>query len=308
MTQQDTLPQPADSSFLVQDTLQLPADSSIAVQDTLCLPGLPAEPLITLQDLPSLDDCSFFQGDSLLHAEEPGHTFGFTATATPYRLRHDGWTGLLLLPCLLLAAVLLKRLRGKFRDLLRATFLPMPGKEDIPVNDDPLRYSTRFTAVCLLSLTATLVSFVFTQHDAGIFPFHETPYILLLAFFALWMAYFLAKRLASDFVNWIFFRREKIITWTRAYTFILVMESLFSVPVSLLAVFLPVPPRVMFLIVLVLIVLVKIVLLFKTYKIFFRKLYGVLHLFVYLCTLELTPLLVLLQVLAFSDWLKVIKI
>ena len=164
------------------------------------------------------------------------------------------------------------------------------------------------SAVCLLSLTETLVSFVFTQHDAGFFPFHETPYILLLAFFALWMAYFLAKRLASDFVNWIFFRREKIITWTRAYTFILVMESLFSVPVSLLAVFLPVPPRVMFLIVLVLIVLVKIVLLFKTYKIFFRKLYGVLHLFVYLCTLELTPLLVLLQVLAFSDWLKVIKI
>ncbi|MBR1499814.1 MAG: DUF4271 domain-containing protein [Bacteroidaceae bacterium] len=308
MTPQDSLPQLADSSLAVPDTLLLPADSSAAVPDTLGLPGLQAEPPVTLQDLPSLDDCSYFADDTLLHAEVPGHTYGFPAIATPFRLRHDGWTGLLLFACLLLAAVLLRRLRGKFRDLLRTTFLPAPGKEEIPVNDDPLRYSTRLTAVGLLSLTATAVTFVCTQHDAGFFLFPETPYLLLLACLALWLGYFLVKRLTTDFVNWIFFRREKIITWTRAYTFILVVEALFSFPIALIAVFLPVSPDMVLLIALVMIALVKIILLFKTHKIFFRKMYGVLHLFAYLCTLELTPLLVLLQVLAFSDWLKVIKI
>lgn len=277
-------------------------------QDTLCLPGLPPEPLLSLHDLPSLDDCSPFRGDSLLHADVPDHSFGYAATATPYRLRHDALTGIILLPCLLLAAVLLARLKGKFRDLLRGTFLTAPGKEDIPVNNDPLRYSTRLAAVCLLSLTAAVITFEVTQHDAGFFPFPETPYILLLAFFLAWLAYFVVKRLVSDFVNWIFFRHEKIITWQRAYTFLLVVESLVFFPVALVAVFLPVLPHEVLFIALVLFALVKIVLLFKTYQIFFPKIYGVLHLIVYLCTLELTPLLVLVQAVAFSDWLKVIKI
>lgn len=291
-----------------QDTLTQHADSSLAVPDTLGLPELQAEPPVTMQDLPSFDDCSYFAGDTLLHAEVPGHTYGFQAIAVPFRLRHDGWTGLLLAACLLLAAVLLRRFRGKFGDLLRTTFLPAPGKEEIPVNNDPLRYSTRLVAVGLLSLTATAVCFVCTQHDAGFFLFPETPYLLLAACLALWVAYFLVKRLTSGFVNWIFFRREKIVTWTRAYTFILAMEALSSLPIALIAVFLPVSPDTVLLIALVMVTLVKIILLFKARKIFFPKLYGVLHLFAYLCTLELMPLLVLLQVLAFSDWLKVIKI
>ncbi len=254
------------------------------------------------------DTCGYFAGDTLLHAEVPYRPYGYASTETPYRLRYDGWSGLMLFVCLLLVASLLLRLRGKCSEVLRSVFLPIPGKKDEPAVDDPLRYSTRLLAVCLLSLSAAMVTFAYTQHDVGFYLFFETPYIMFAAFLALWIVYFLVKRLAASFVNWVFFRSEKIFTWQRAYTFLYVVEALFFFVLALVAVYLPVLPNEVLILALFLILLFKIVLLFKTYKIFFPKLYGTLHLIVYFCTLELMPLLVLQQILMYLGWLSVLKI
>ncbi len=254
------------------------------------------------------DTCSFFRDDTLLHTEMPYHPFGFAATDTPFRLRNDAWSGVLLLVCLLLAASLVLRLSKKFKELLRGVFFPIPGKMDEPVVDDPLRYSTRLVAVCLLSLTAAIVTFIYTQHDVGFYLFPETPYIMFGAFFLLWIVYFLVKRATNSFVNWIFFRKEKIFTWQRAYTFLLVTESVLFLIFAVVVAYLPVSSEMLSLLALLLIVLVKIVLLFKTYQIFFPKMYGTLHLIVYFCTLELMPLLVLQQMLAYAECLSVIKL
>ena len=255
----------------------------------------------------SFDGCSYFASDTLFHAEVPSHSFGFAATATPYQLQYDGWSGLLLFLCLLLAASLMLRLRKKFGELLRGVFFPIPGKMDEPLVDDPLRYSTRLIAVCLFSLTAAMVTFTYTQHDAGYYPFAETPYILFGAFFVLWLAYFLMKRLTGNFVNWIFFQKEKIFTYQRAYTFFYATGSLLSLALAVVVVYLPVSPKEVLLMTLCLVFFVKISLLFKTYQLFFPKLYGTLHLIVYFCTLELMPLLVLVQLLAYAEWLSMVK-
>ena len=276
--------------------------------DTLNLPGLLASPSLMTEDLVSFDDCSFFRGDTLQHAEVPYRPLGFAANSTPYHLRYDGWSGLLLLLCLLLAVNLVLRLRTKFSELLRGVLFPIPGKMDEPLVDDPLRYSTRFVAVCLLSLTAAMITFTYTQYDVEYYLFAETPYILFIAFFVLWLAYFLIKRLAGNFVNWIFFRREKIFTCQRAYTFFYSVGALLSLVLAIVVVYLPVPIEEVLLMTLCLVFFVKILLLFKTYQIFFSKLYGTLHLIVYFCTLELMPLLVLLQILAYAGWLSVVKL
>ena len=254
------------------------------------------------------DTCGFFRDNALLHTEVPYHPYGFAATEVPYQLRHDGWSGLLLFLCLLLAASLVLRLRKKFRELVRGVFLPIPGKMDEPIVDDPLRYSTRFLAVCLLSLTAAMVTFVYTQHGVSYYPFAETPYVVFFAFFVLWLCYFLAKRMMNNFVNWVFFRSEKIFTWQRAYTFLYVAEAMLFLILSLAAVYLSFTPSEVSFMALFLVILIKIMQLFKTYQIFFPKLYGGLHLIVYFCTLEIMPLLVLQQVLMYLAWLSVIKL
>ena len=206
--------------------------------DTICVDTLCQTELqdTLVEDLISFDDCSVFSGDSLFHTEVAYKPFGYGATATPFRLRQGGWSGLLLLVCLLLAASLLMRLRKNFKDLLRGIFLPIPGKKDEPLVDDPLRYSTRLIAVMLLSLTAAMVTFAYTQLEVDFYPFPETPYILFGAFFLLWIVYFLVKRMMSGFVNWVFFRSEKIFTWKRACTFLYVMESLLFLPIALMVV------------------------------------------------------------------------
>ena len=256
----------------------------------------------------SFDDCSFFQGDTLLHAEVPCRPYGFAVTSTPYHLRNDWCSGVLLLLCLLLAANLVLRLRKKFDELLRGVFFPIPGRMDVPLVDDPLCYSTRLVAVCLFSLTASLVTFIYTQYDVEYYPSSEVRYVLFVAFFSLWLAYFLMKRLMGNFVNWIFFRQDKIFTFQRAYTFFYAVGALLSLLLSVMVVYLPVPPETVLLMALGLVVLVKILLLYKTYQIFFPKLYGTLHLIVYFCSLEIMPLLVLLQILAYAGWISVVKL
>ena len=253
------------------------------------------------------DTCSFFRADTL-HAEVPYRPYGFESTATPFRLRSDAWSGLLLFVCLLLAASLVLRLRKKFKEVLQSVFFPIPGKKDEPLVDDPLRYSTRLVAIALLSLTAAMVTFTYTQHDTGFYLFPESPYLVFGGFVLLWLAYFLMKRLLSSFVNWVFFRDEKIFTWQRAYTFLYVAEALLFLVLSLIVSYLPFSPEEVFVFTICLVFFVKFLLLFKTYKIFFSKLYGTLHLIVYFCTLELMPLLVMQQVLTYAEALSTVKL
>ena len=278
--------------------------------DTLCADTLcqSASEDTLVEDLISFDDCSIFSGDSLLHTEVAYKPLGFGATTTPFRLRENGWSGLLLLVCLLLAASLVMRLSRKFKELLRDVFVPIPGKKDEPLVDDPLRRSTRVIAVVLLSLTAAVVTFVYTQHDVDFYPFPETPYILFGAFFLLWIVYFLVKRMMSGFVDWVFFRDEKIFTMRRVYTFLYVAEAILLFVLAVVVAFLPIPHEEVFFLTLCFIFLVKIVLLFKTYQIFFPKMYGCLHLIVYFCTLEIMPLLVLQHVLTYAELLSVVKL
>ena len=316
----DTISQPKQQDSLLRtdhiDSLCLaePQDSLslLALHDSLSAPldslsESEPQPSI-LENLISLNDCSYFATDSLYHVELPYRHFGYTPSPAPFQLRHDGWSGLVLLLCFFLAANLVLRLRKRLPELLRGVFFPFPGKTDDPLVDDPLRFSTRLVAVFLLSLSAAMVTFTYTQRDIGYYLFAETPYILFGAFLILWLSYFLVKRLASNFVNWIFFRREKIFTFQRAYTFFYATGALLFLVWAVVVVYLPIPLKEMLLVTLGLVFLVKILILFKTYQLFFPKLYGTLHLIVYFCTLELMPLLVLVQFLAYAGWLLEIKL
>ena len=122
------------------------------------------------------------------------------------------------------------------------------------------------------------------------------------------LAYFLVKRMTSSFINWIFFQKEKTFTWQRANTFLVTMEAMFFLVLALVVEYLPIPAEEVLIMSLILVVIVTILLLFKTYQIFFPKMYGTLHLFVYFCTLELVPLLALQQVLTNVAWLSTVQL
>ena len=257
----------------------------------------------------TLDDCTFFSSDSLWHADAPLRTVGLDGTATPFRLAHEGIAcPLLLLLCLVLAVLLLQRFRGKWGELWRGYFLPVSGKKDDPANDDPLTLSTRLMAVSVLSVSAALLTFCAMQHRISVYPFPESPYVLLAAYILLWMAYFLVKHLAEQCIGWVFFERDRIFTYTRSGTLLLSLQSLVFLAFAVAAIYVPVAPRWVPLIALFLVAFAKIIALFKVCRIFSPKMHGALHLFVYLCTFELIPLYVMTKVLTYLDWIREVKI
>lgn len=305
----DTVSHAADTAqALAADTTGVAAVHTVSHAAADTIQATPEAGGLTVDSLMSYADCGYFVGDSLLHAEQPARQWGFPLTATPFRLSHNGWSYPVLLLCALLLCGILRRMKGKVQELLRSFFFPIPGKKDDPTAEDPVGLATRLMAVTLLTISATLVTFVHLQTGVSYYPFPETPYLLLAFYATAWLLFFMLKRLAFGFVNWIFFRAEKIFTWTRANTLLVAVESLLMLVLALMAVFLPVVPGDLLIAVLAALFVVKILLLFKTYQIFFPKLYGTLHLFVYFCTLELMPLLVMYMLLQQTGWVFVLKI
>lgn len=271
--------------------------------DTLAADTIHATTGATLELMP-LSSFSYFADDSLYRAEGSLRSYGYEPTVVPFRLHSESRVApVMLLAGILLAAAILLRLKGETKNLLRAFFFPIPGKKEDPLTEDPLRWTTRILSVGLLAISAALISFVIILPGIGYFPFPESPYVLMAAFLVLWLTYFVAKRLLVGFVNWIFFRGEKILTYQRAYTLLMCFQSLLFLMLAMVAVCLPFSPQKLLFVVLIALGIGKMLLFFKTYAIFFPKIYGALHLFVYFCTLELLPVLVLWRILTFTDWL-----
>ena len=297
---------PTDSTYQNIDSTAL---ESVAI-DTTAIDSAAVDSAVVHDEivLPTFDDCSYFSGDTLLHNE--AHTLlpGFESEAIPPRYQNNDWGILLLLFCVLLSASLLTRFRGKMRQEMHDFFFPPSVATPDHPAENRLGPATRLTSCILLSLCLAVVTFILTQQERTYYPFAETPYLIFAAFTALWLIYFILKRLMGAFVNWVFFEKKKIFTWNRSVTFVYAGESLLFLPLTIGALYLPMPYQMSLIPIAAVILLAKILLLYKTYRIFFPKFYGFFHLLLYLCSLEMMPLLLVIKVLAYIDCLNGVKI
>ncbi|MBO7067960.1 MAG: DUF4271 domain-containing protein [Bacteroidaceae bacterium] len=149
----------------------------------------------------------------------------------------------------------------------------------------------------ILSIMGGLGVFMYTQSQLHLFTGQTPPYLFIALYIGIWILYFVFKNLFYYFVDWIFFDKSKRENWQKSYFFLLAIETLLFFPVIISTIYLNLPTHTPLWIVLTIGLLVKILLLYKTFQIFFPKIYGTLHLIVYFCTLEIMPLLVIFKVL-----------
>ena len=149
----------------------------------------------------------------------------------------------------------------------------------------------------ILSIQGGLGVFVYMQKEKHLFLGQIPPYIFIGIYIAIWMLYFIFKNLMLTFVNWIFFDKTKRANWRKSYFFLYAAETLFFLFVIISTIFLNLAPVVPLWIILIIGLLIKFLHLYKTFLIFFPKIYGTLHLIVYFCTLEIMPLLAVLKIL-----------
>ena len=93
-------------------------------------------------------------------------------------------------------------------------------------------------------------------------------------------------------VNWAFSDKSQVLLWKHNYTNWAIISGLSMYVTTMLTVFLDLCSTAMTILLIVHIILIETCLFFKAFHIFLAKKYGGLQLFIYLCTLEIMPLLV----------------
>ena len=107
------------------------------------------------------------------------------------------------------------------------------------------------------------------------------------------LGYFLLKALLYTAVNHVFFDNKRNGQWMKSQMFITAVEGMLVFPIVLLQVYFDVDTKNVIIYFTVVLVLVKILTIFKCYTIFFSRNIVRLQIILYLCALELMPLLAL---------------
>lgn len=217
---------------------------------------------------------------------------GIESEALPFILRSCDWVTGIILGCFLLTAyvfgvskyILIRQVRDFFHTRRRNNLFDQETAGELHCR------------LLLIFQTCLLVSVLLLHHYgeegcppdfARLVPWRLGGYTLLLLFYALfkWGMY--------RFINWIFFDKIQSNLWIDSYYFIASVCGILLFPLVLLAVYFDLAPFYTDLCGLILFILVNLLLLYKGFCIFFNKIHGVFFLFVYFCTLEMIPLLLL---------------
>lgn len=112
------------------------------------------------------------------------------------------------------------------------------------------------------------------------------------------LVYFVLKFLLYSFVNWVFFQSSKRSKWIEVYSLIVSILGLVLFPLVSLYIYFDLSDRNTLISLGILLLFCKILLFYKGFCIFFPNFRGLLYNILYLCTLEIIPLIILAKVVS----------
>lgn len=307
----DALPEdatPAQQDSAIQANLPERIRIRSTRPDTLEIPGIPAKKSQSLSELSHHYRQTFFDGNHFMHPEVSDSRLGVQEAPLPYRLRTDDGITAIVLVLFMLMLVIFSKSKKALLKQAKELFNP-PREYHNLFNDEPDNQQHSIgVLVCLALLTLSLQLFSLNGQESYLITTPVVPYLTLLLNVLIVTVYYLFKKLSYRFVNWIFFDKTKNKKWQETYSFTYAIEGLLLFPLVLLTIYFDLNTLHAWLYIGFVVFLTRIILLYETYIIFFPKIHGILHLIVYFCALEITPLLMLCRVLAFINNNFVIKI
>lgn len=307
----DALPEdatPAQQDSAIQANLPERIRIRSTRPDTLEIPGIPAKKSQSLSELSHHYRQTFFDGNHFMHPEVSDSRLGVQEAPLPYRLRTDDGITAIVLVLFMLMLVIFSKSKKALLKQAKELFNP-PREYHNLFNDEPDNQQHSIgVLVCLALLTLSLQLFSLNGQESYLITTPVVPYLTLLLNVLIVTVYYLFKKLSYRFVNWIFFDKTKNKKWQETYSFTYATEGLLLFPLVLLTIYFDLNTLHAWLYIDFVVFLTRIILLYETYIIFFPKIHGILHLIVYFCALEITPLLMLCRVLAFINNNFVIKI
>ncbi len=250
-------------------------------RDTIVLKR--GDTLSTSQGLSSKDSIVYLEVDSC------GSIVG---DPIPYSIKGDSIISAILLACFILILVSLSKAR---RLILRQTksFFGFPGALTTELSETTNELRFQFIMLFQTCLMLTLLAYIYTQGYVGEAPLKVSHHLQMVIFLGIFIAYFALKALMHWGVNYVFFDSRSNVFWLKSLLYVFSMEGIVLFPLVVLHSYLGISANSgMFYLVFV-IILVRILLFYKSYVMFFRQNAFHLQIILYLCALEIMPLLLL---------------
>lgn len=257
--------------------------------DTLTCFGLKEVRHKSIKDMSFMDE-SYFAGSKYFHPELGVDHSGVAGDPMPYSPASDNLiTGLIVGSFLLFMLALSSNLHF-FAEQLRNFFYVPKG----PTTDTSPTYETRFQ-LFMVVLTSLLLAilYYFYANTGSASTFLLPGELMLGVYVAIFLGYYVLKFLLYGVVNTTFFGSKKNLQYLHSYLFLTSVAGALLFPLVLLVVYFGVTVQTAIVYIAVLFVFVKLLQAYKSYIIFFKSFGGILQLFLYFCTLEVMPVLML---------------
>lgn len=207
-----------------------------------------------------------------------------------FHMASDNYIGSSLLICFCVIALLVAHAQ-QFLALSVKEFFNTRQRENMFNNSTEGRVRGSFFFPLALSLSLGVLLLDYQQmHFPDVFD-EVSPYLILGVNIGGCLLGYGVRTVLYAFVNIVFFDRDQNTKWMEAYGLLTIVASVVMVPLALLVVFYELDFSEWKILFSISVLFVEIFLIFKTYRVFFEGLLGILRIILYLCALEFLPLL-----------------
>ncbi len=230
---------------------------------------------------------------------------GTAGDPIPYNVSSDDIITGMLIACFILAVTsLANSMKFVVKQAKNFFYVQRNGTTTITETTSEVRF--QLFLVLQTCLLFSIIFFFYTLNNVADTFLLPTQYHLLAVFFGVFASYFMLRALAYHVVNWVFFDKKKNAQFSKSLLFLTSMEGILLFPLVMLQVYFDLSVNSAVIYTAIVVVLFKLLTLYKSYIIFFRRTSVFLQIFLYFCALEIIPMLSLLGVLVLiTDYLKI---
>ncbi|MCR5314091.1 MAG: DUF4271 domain-containing protein [Bacteroidaceae bacterium] len=227
----------------------------------------------------------------------PDH--GIAMAARSYTLSGDMTILSILVFMFFLSSFFIYRARLLFAFRLKTFFTSKRIYSDENVNGNRTESIGVFLLTCVGALSASVLNYYCMSEYISFPSYYDRPYWIIGIGALLFLLYIYIRAIVYNIVNWVFFDIDSRTKWNSGFFLIIIITSFIWFTLTVVAVFTQIEAKSVILCCLFAFFLHEILLLYKLIVNFTSKIYGVLLIFLYFCSVELMPFALLWY---FFEW------
>lgn len=234
-------------------------------------------------------DGTFFAKDSMLHPEITGGGYGIEGELVPYKMSNDDIiTGLLLL-CFFISLVIIGRYRNFFARQYRSLLTSPRPSHDI-IEETHGERNIKTVLVLQFCLLLSIIVCFFTEEYVEATFIYNSDYLLIALCLIMMIVYVGVRFTLYNIVNAIFFGGKRNKHFINNLKLIIASQGLALIPIVMVLVFFDISLKTVSIYTTVIVIFGIIMAFYRSFVIFFRNKGGFLQNILYLCALEIVPL------------------